>query len=151
MRYHLPVCDKKLKELLPLSTQLKNIAGMEVGLHIFFISAPVILTPGKNHTTHWLWGWWGLEAGLEVWDKKHLPLRGYKPRAVQPVVIPITPTWFLASVRNCTCSFGNHTPTEFTCFPLKRSLRSCHAFLHRHVRLELRLMCRSLQHNTHAQ
>jgi hypothetical protein len=54
MRDHLPVCDKKIKRIVsPIQAMKKKyIAGTEVRLHIFFTSAPVILTPGKNPTTH---------------------------------------------------------------------------------------------------
>jgi len=137
---------KKLKKkCFPYPRHEKIIAGMEVGLHIFFISAPVILTPGKNPTTHWLWGWGGLGAGLDVWDKKHLPLTGYKPRAVHPVAIPITPTRFLPSIRTVRVSLEvTHRPNS----PVFRWNVACAlatlTFLQGHVRPELREMCRSL-------
>ena len=71
-----------------------------------------------------------------------MPVTGYKPRTVQPVVIQTTPTRLLASIR--TCSFGNNSRTEFSWFPLKIILRCYHNFLQRHDRPELQEICLSL-------
>jgi hypothetical protein len=58
---HLPVCDKKNFERLVFPIHaMKEYTWMEVELHMFLISAPVILTPLPTEHV----GEGGLGAGL---------------------------------------------------------------------------------------
>jgi hypothetical protein len=60
--------------------------------------APAALPTGETAPgTHWLGGWVGPIADLDVMEKrKILPLPGIEPRlsSLQPVAIPIEPTTY---------------------------------------------------------
>lgn len=74
-REYVIICQyaiKKIERLVFPNHAMKEYSWREVELHVFLISAPAILTPGKNPATHWIWRWGALGACLDVWDKKTL-------------------------------------------------------------------------------
>jgi hypothetical protein len=49
-------------------------------------SRPGRCTPGRNPGTHWIWGWVGSRAGLDVWEKRRISCscRDWNPRSPSP-------------------------------------------------------------------
>jgi hypothetical protein len=75
-----PDCSEvlKVKVKLSLSTPCRRIVGVKVQLHSFLTLALQWLTshpgrffsPGNNPGTHWIGGWVGPRAGLDVLEKR---------------------------------------------------------------------------------
>jgi hypothetical protein len=86
---------RKLKFFL--STPLRLVGRTQVQYRSFVtqhymelrgqLLAPGTSIPQKNPRTHWIGGWVGSRAGSVSWRRqKKLPLSGFKPRTVDPIV-----------------------------------------------------------------